>query len=235
MLLATNAKLQKSTKESERYLLAGLTLAPHSLSGFDVCKGASDGCRTSCNMWFSGLRVTPQARYRAVGLTRWFMEDRDSFLKQLNRDIAKHIRRAEQAQLTPVIRLNMGSDLDWLDVIRHWPCLQFIDYTKIRSRFESYLCGQLPSNYHLTFSRHEKHKESLLKKFLNSGGNVAQVFSADGLPDKHSVGGQIFPVISGDNHDVRLPELDGSGVIIGLRLKGTNASKHHARLSGFAT
>jgi hypothetical protein len=32
-----------------------------------------------------------------------------------------------------------------------------------------------------------------------------------------------------------LPELDGSGVIVGLRLKGTNAAKHQARLSGFAS
>jgi hypothetical protein len=163
------------------------------------------------------------------------MEDRESFLKQLNRDIARHIRRAEQAQLTPVVRLNMGSDLDWLEVIQQWPCLQFIDYTKIRSRFESYLNGDLPENYHLTFSRHEKHKDSLIERFLNLGGNVAHVFSEPELPDTLQVGQGTFPVISGDNHDVRLPELDGSGVIVGLRLKGTNASKHQARLSGFAS
>ena len=235
MLLATNHKLQKSTKESKPYLLAGLTLAPHSLSGFEVCNGASEGCRSSCNMWFSGLRVTPQARYRAVGLTRWLMEDRESFLRQLNRDIAKHIRRAEQAQLTPVVRLNMGSDLDWMEVIQQWPYLLFIDYTKIRSRFESHLSGQLPSNYHLTFSRHEKHKETLIERFLSLGGNVAQVFKEPELPKTLQIGGRSYAIISGDEHDVRLPELDGTGVVVGLKLKGTNASKDQARLSGFAS
>ncbi|GAB5444323.1 MAG: hypothetical protein Fues2KO_46720 [Fuerstiella sp.] len=235
MLLATNAKLQKSTPETESFLLAGLTLAPHGLSGFEVCNGASAGCRSSCNMWFSGLRVTPQARYRAVGLTRWLLEDRDSFLRQLHRDIARHVRRAEQAQLRPIIRLNMASDLDWLEVIERWPCTTFIDYTKIRSRFEKYLRRDLPENYFLTFSRHEKHKRTLLLKLLNAGGNVAQVFEKAELPQTANIGPQKFPVVDGDRHDVRLPEIDGSGVIVGLRLKGTNASKQKAKLSGFAS
>ena len=77
------------------------------------------------------------------------MEDRESFLRQLNRDIARHIRRAEQAQLTPVVRLNMGSDLDWMKVVQG-----------------------------------------------------------------------TFPVISGDNHDVRLPELDGSRLSDGMSTCG---------------
>lgn len=236
MLLATNAKLQRSTAQTAHILLTGLTLAPHSLSGFDVCSGASSGCRESCNSWFSGRRVTPVARYRAVGLTRWLFEDRQSFLEQLHRDIAKHVRRAERAQLRPVIRLNIGSDLDWTEVIERWPFVQFFDYTKVRSRFERYLNGQLPQNYALTFSRHEKHRDSMIRRFLTRGGNVAQVFDDhSAFPEVVSIARANFRVVDGEKHDVRLPEFDGSGVIVGLRLKGTTHTKEKARRAGFAT
>ena len=243
MLLRTNAKLQKSIPETARYLLTGLTLAPHSISGHNVCKGSSEGCRDSCNMLFSGLRVTPQARYAAIAQTLWLFQDRQSFLAQLNRDIWQHVRRAERAQLTPLIRLNMASDLDWFEVIQKWPTVGFFDYTKIRGRFEHYLNGKLPQNYHLTFSRHEKHSPELIQSFLIRGGNVAQVFDVayngqrqtfGDLPKFETVGGLQTPVIDGDKHDVRLPSVDGRGVIVGLRVKGTNAAKSVARETGFA-
>jgi hypothetical protein len=244
MLLQTNAKLLKSTEKTRQYLMAGLTLAPHSLSGRDVCKGSSAGCRESCNMWFSGRRVMPQSRYSAIAKTIWYFDDREAFIQQLHRDIARHVRRAEQAQLSPVIRLNMASDLDWISVIERWHGVAFIDYTKIRSRFERYLKGSLPENYHLTFSRHERHSVRLVSSFLKRGGNVAQVFDvpyhgATGmmgpLPELHQIGNLSAPVIDGDLHDVRLPQVDGCGVIVGLRVKGTNAAKSIARKSGFAT
>ena len=51
-LLSTNAKLQKTTGDAANYLVAGLTLAPHGLSGHQVCEGSSTGCRAACNLWF---------------------------------------------------------------------------------------------------------------------------------------------------------------------------------------
>ena len=243
MLLRTNSKLLKSIPETAKYLLTGLTLAPHSISGHNVCKGSSKGCRDSCNMLFSGLRVTPQARYAAIAQTLWLFDDRQSFVAQLHRDIGQHVRRAERAQLNPLIRLNMASDLDWLEVIDKWPTVTFFDYTKIRGRFEQYLNGKLPENYHLTFSRHEKHSPELIESLLSRGGNVAQVFDVayngqrkmfGPLPEFETVGSLQASVIDGDKHDVRLPNIDGSGVIVGLRVKGTNAAKESARESGFA-
>ncbi len=243
MLLRTNAKLLKSIPETAKYLLTGLTLAPHSISGHNVCKGSSDGCRDSCNMLFSGLRVTPQARFASIAQTLWLFEDPASFVAQLHRDIGQHVRRAERAQLKPLIRLNMASDLDWLEVIQKWPTVTFFDYTKIRGRFEQYLNGKLPENYHLTFSRHEKHSPELIESFLKRGGNVAQVFDVTyngqrkifgPLPKFETVGSLRVSVTDGDRHDVRLPQVDGRGVIVGLRVKGTNAAKESARESGFA-
>ena len=106
------------------------------------------------------------------------------------------------------------------------------------------LAGKLPGNYALTFSRHEKHHGATIRSYLRRGGNVAQVFDVDYYPAVGRVGdlpatvrvhGQEFAVVDGDKHDVRLPTVDGRGVIIGLRLKGTNAAKSRARQNGFAT
>ncbi|WP_261342708.1 hypothetical protein [Posidoniimonas corsicana] len=41
-------------------------------------------------------------------------------------------------------------------------------------------------------------------------------------------------MIDADKHDVRLPSVDGWGVVCGLRLKGTNAAKARGRATGFA-
>jgi hypothetical protein len=53
-LLRTNAKLAKNRGPAAGYAISGLTLAPHGLSGHQVCAGSSVGCRASCNLWFSG-------------------------------------------------------------------------------------------------------------------------------------------------------------------------------------
>lgn len=242
MLLATNAKLKKSTDKTRQYLIAGLTLAPHGISGHQVCDEHSVACAAACNMWFSGRRVTGPARKAAIEKTKWFFEDRKSFLYALDKDIARHVRRCERMQVTPAGRLNMGSDLDWTDVISKWPDVIWYDYTKIRSRFEDYLAGNLPENYYLTFSRHEGHTDDTVSKFLLAGGNVAQVFNITyfpgrtvaPMPPSHKINGVRFPVVSGDEHDLRLPWIDGTGKIIGLALKGTNASKKRAIAKGFA-
>ena len=242
-LLRTNAKLGKTPSDASRYLIAGLTLAPHGLSGHQVCAGRSAGCAASCNLWFAGQRVTPAARNRAITDTRDLFADRPAFLDRLNRDIDRHVQRAQCDQLIPLVRLNVASDLDWVDVVENWPSVQFYDYTKIVARFRQYLAGELPNNYTLTFSRHEKHHHATIGSFLSRGGNVAQVFDVDyypavgrigKLPENAKVSGRLYRVVDGDKHDVRLPHVDGRGVIIGLRLKGTNAAKSRARQNGFA-
>jgi hypothetical protein len=169
--------------------------------------------------------------------------DRQAFVEGLNLDIARHVRHAEREQRIPLVRLNVASDLDWSDVISQWPTVQFYDYTKIRSRFEAYLRGDLPRNYALTFSRHERHHHATIASYLRRGGNVAQVFDVPYHPQSGKYGklpeaitshGVTASVVDGDNHDVRLPNTDGLGVVVGLRLKGTNAAKARARAAGFA-
>ncbi|TWT66925.1 hypothetical protein Pla123a_43540 [Posidoniimonas polymericola] len=240
-LLRTNAKLAKAGPDN--YLVAGLALAPHGLSGHQVCPASTVGCRAACNLWFSGQRVVPAARQRAIRDTQWLAEDRRGFLAQLHHDIAQHARRADRALLRPMVRLNVGSDLDWREVIERWPEVQFYDYTKVLSRFRAYLDGKLPPNYALTFSASERSHPATLASFLRRGGNVAAVFAVDYYPACGRIGplprsvrywGAEWPVIDADKHDIRLPSVDGRGVVCGLRLKGTNAAKARGRATGFA-
>ena len=240
-LLRTNTKLNKVCG---RYRVSGLTFAPHGLSGHQVCPESSSGCRASCNGWWSGQRVTPQARKRALADTMWFHAEPHKFKAQLDRDIWLHSHYCAKRHLIPLVRLNVASDLFWADTIKNWPHVTFYDYTKVRSRFRSFLDGKLPSNYHLTYSVSERSHMSTVASYLRAGGNVAQVFDVDYYPSCGRIGelptdvkiwGKRWPVVDGDQHDVRLPATDGSGVVVGLRLKGTNAAKSRGRKSGFAT
>lgn len=242
-LLGTNAKLSKTAGDAAKYFAAGLTLAPASLSGHNVCNASTIGCRSACLAHFSGRRVSRVARAKALRDTLRYFDDRAGFLADLDRDIAAHVRKAEQLQLVPIVRLNVGSDLDWCDVVARWSGVQFYDYTKVQSRFRRYLAGQLPSNYSLTFSASERTTDAQLRDVLEQGGNVATVFDVLYNPQQGKIGplpktvalaGRRFRVVDGDRHDVRLPEIDGRSVVIGLRLKGTNAAKSGARQHLFA-
>lgn len=78
----------------------------------------------------------------------------------------------------------------------------------------AYLAGELPPNYHLTYSRSERKGDDLAcLAFLESGGNVAIVFRNE-LPATWKG----YDVINGDESDLRFR--DGSGKVIGLVEKG---------------
>jgi hypothetical protein len=92
-----------------------------------------------------------------------------------------------------------------------------VDYTKSVKRALEHARGQLPSNYHLTFSRSETNEAQCLE-VLAAGGNVAVVF-AGSFPVEY-LG---FPVINGDAHDLR--HLDPRGCVVALSPKGTRAKR----------
>ena len=76
---------------------------------------------------------------------------------------------------------------------------------------ETFLSGELPSNYHLTFFV-RKLIARLPKLVLEIGGNVAVVF-IDQLPQTWNG----FEVVNGDESD---SFLDKQGVVVGLIEKG---------------
>ena len=93
-----------------------------------------------------------------------------------------------------------------------YPDVQFYDYTKHFNRMEKYVRGEMPKNYHLTYSRSECNQK-LVEIIAELGGNIATVFRNE-LP-KTWLGKE---VINGDETDLRF--LDGENKIVGLIEKG---------------
>lgn len=219
LLSTANPKIQKGAKLG--YLSFILHLAPADLSGKEVCPKRTAGCTLAClntagrgGMFKKGenTNMIQQARIRK---TRWFFEDRESFMEQLEKDINLGIKQARRLGLTPVFRLNGTSDLSWekyklkgsdKNVFEMFDNIQFYDYTKVLGRKVSKY-----KNYHLTFSAADGNDADVAKA-VSAGMNVAMVF--DKLPAEY-MGRE---VINADDTDLRF--LDPKGVIAGLKAKG---------------
>jgi hypothetical protein len=224
-LTSSNAKIIKGEKRG--YMTFGLHLAPADLSGFNVCKCASDGCRAAC-LNTAGRGVYSKTQNTRIQKTREFFSDKGKFMTQLVKEIEGCLRKAAKKEVTPCFRLNLTSDLPWESIkykgkslMELFPKAIFYDYTKNPSRMTSFLTKKFPKNYHLTFSRSESNGV-LCPPILRSKGTVAIVFRG-GLPAKW----RGFKVVDGDIDDLRF--LDRKGCVVGLKQKG----KAKKDLTGF--
>ena len=219
LLTAGNAKIVKGEKLG--YITKGLHFAPANLSGHEVCRWRSKGCTMSClNTAGRGqMQNTQDAR---IAKTKLFFEKQFDFLVKLSKEITSSIKSAVKKEMEAVFRLNLTSDITWefvffdeekpQTIFDKFPETQFYDYTKSFQRMAQFLNGEMPSNYHLTFSRSENNQK-LVEMVLEMGGNVAVVFR-DRLPKTWKG----FEVINGDENDLRF--LDKQGVVVGLIEKG---------------
>ena len=148
-----------------------------------------------------------------------FFKERQTFLDMLWKEIESSIKSATRKAMIPCFRLNLTSDLPFHKiknagetVLDAFKGVQFYDYTPDPKRFTSYLAGDLPSNYHLTFSRKEDN-ELLCDSLFASGGNIAAVFRNQ-LPQSW----KSRTIVDGDEDDLRF--LDPKNVVVGLVEKG---------------
>lgn len=238
-LLGENAKLAKMN--GREYLIRGLAIAPHMRSGFNVCPEAGF-CSAVCNLWFSGRTVTAPVRNAMINRARFFVDDQRGFYDQLTIELGQHARRAKRKRIKPLCRLNVASDLDFESVAIQNDHIQFYDYTKVWSRCVRVLRGFFPDNYELTYSYSERAKTRNLVSWLAAGHNVSVVFDTDyypqsgrigDLPTEWRIGRKTWQVIDGDKHDMRLRKFDGSGVIVGLRFKGSRKLLDESVRRGF--
>ncbi len=212
----TNTKLAKSAGSEVR--IFGLSMAPHTIGGYNVCPSATPGCIAAC------INTAGQGVYRSVQAGRLakklaFFQHRDAFVALLKREISNAVKTAARKGYRVAIRLNVFSDLPWeksCDVIQSFPSVQFYDYTKRAERL-----GHIPPNYYLTLSHSESNEETC-RKAIADGHNVAVPF----LTTKYRVWGEDrpkeyygVPTIDGDAHDVRFLDLRG-GYVVALRAKG---------------
>ena len=219
LLTLGNTKTVKG--EAMGYQTYIMHLAPSTLSGYNTCPMASTGCAAAClNTAGRGrFTTTQEARIRK---TKWFFEDRETFMAQLVKDITAAIRKAGREGFVPVFRLNGTSDIRWetvpvggfRNIMEMFPTVMFYDYTKLQNRRD------LPSNYHLTFSRSEENYAAV-DMMMVQGYNTAIVF--DNFPEIYNG----YKVIDGTETDLRF--LDEKGVVVGLLAKG----KAKNDMSGF--
>jgi hypothetical protein len=205
-LLGKSPKINKSDSLSE-YENFVMYLAPHTVSGVNICPFASNGCAKAC-LYTSGRGRFTSVQETRIRRTRHYIENRPDFLKRLKAEVLFHSTVNDKI----AVRLNGTSDINFNSFIRHMgkicPNVIFYDYTKnIRQAIKSL---DIP-NYHVTFSRSESNKQECFLALAN-GINVAVVFNE--IPSEYYG----VPVINGDISDTRF--LDAKGHIIGLSAKG---------------
>jgi hypothetical protein len=211
------------------YMTYILHLAPAKLSGYETCAKRTIGCTDAClnlagrgGMFKRGenTNVIQKARIRK---TKMFFEDRNGFMQLLVADMKLAIKQSAKKGLIPVFRLNGTSDLAWekysvnvdgieySNIFKAFPYVQFYDYTKILGRRVSGI-----SNYSLTFSAADGNELDVYRA-IGQGYNVAVVFGLKktvAMPETYL--GR--PVFNGDESDLRF--LDPKGVVVGLYAKG---------------
>jgi hypothetical protein len=145
--------------------------------------------------------------------TRFFYEDRETFMQVLIHEIKKSKRYAERMGFGFSIRLNGTSDISPLafrymnrNILDIFPDVMFYDYSKRPHAMEESMAH---ANYDITFS-YDGANWSHCLEYLRKGGNVAVVFFGDELPKTYTG----WKVIDGNNSDVRY--MDEKGCVVGL-------------------
>ena len=128
-----NAKTVKGQKYG--YMTAVLYLAPSNESGFNVCPMASQGCKKAC-LYTAGHGAFSNVKQGRINKTRLYIQERDSFLDQLRKEINAFIVKAKKRNLIPCIRLNGTSDISWENtgLMEEFKNITFYDYSKIYKR-----------------------------------------------------------------------------------------------------
>ncbi len=217
LLTSGNAKITKG--EAFGYITKGIHLAPANLSGYEVCRWRSKGCTMAC-LNTAGRGQMNSVQQSRIAKTKLFFEQKMDFFAKLSKEIASTIKSSLKKEMQAVFRLNLTSDISWeneinedgVTIFEKFGKTQFYDYTKSFKRMKAFLNGELPSNYHLTFSCSESN-EKIAKLVLEMGGNVAVVFRNQ-LPSTWNG----VEVVNGDESDLRF--LDKQGVVVGLIEKG---------------
>lgn len=227
----TNPKTIKGQKYG--YKTAVLYMAPHTLSGVNLCAMAEIAqCAGPClNTAGNPTYAAAKARGR-LNKAYFYLDDPHGFMNQMVREIYRFVERTRAQGYIPLVRLNGTQDIRWecitvrLDartarmlgvsvgvypnVMSLFPGVQFYDYTKLVNR------KGVPSNYDLTFSY------SGVAAFLPyvmqaraAGMRIAVVFR-----NKKSIPSTFLGMecVDGDDSDIR--HLDPQGVVVALYAKG---------------
>lgn len=209
----------KTVKGLKKGVMTGvLYMAPNDIGGYQVCPNATTGCIGAC-LYTSGHGRFTKTQEARINRTKWFFEGRDSFMATLVKNVRALIAKAEREGFVPAVRLNGTSDIAWekIKVVDNgveyrslmdlFPNIQWYDYTKVLGRKRAL---SLP-NYHLTFSLAEDN-DLEAREALRQGYNVAVVMDLGRNDPKPATWGG-FPVVDGDETDVRFMDPAGSHIV----------------------
>jgi hypothetical protein len=214
-LVNSSSKLIKGLKKNvETY---GIYLAPHNLSGFQVCPNSTTDCRNFC-LFSSGRSKfdakIPKAR---ITKTKMLFEQPEKFGNIMRKEINNASKLAAKKGHDFVLRMNLTSDISpedyaGVNLLKEYSHLKFYDYSKSPKRLELL---KKYANYFLTFSYDGFEKTwKTCEEFLQNNGNVSVVFYPE-IPKTFKK----YKVIDGDLDDLRY--LDERGCIVGLKYKRT--------------
>lgn len=245
---ATNPKLAKSGKTIPEYRTKGLTLAPSTMSGIDVCPAASKECRSACLGSAAGRAHMAPVKKARIDKTNKYFTHPHLFYAKIDREITAAKKSAGRDGQKLAVRLNVASDIPHEHLAKglfnKHKDVSFYDYTKIKGRLAH---KGKPDNYHLTLSstgvNHPDSNWSAVRKHLDNGGVAAMAFRVSSLGkgkkdlpttvhDEET--GKKYRVIDGDEHDHRHLDKeyhgisDKEGVIAGLRFKGGSTNIERA-------
>lgn len=216
--VASSSKIAKGLKYNEMTYI--LYLAPAEQSGYNVCPGSTEECRTACltESGHNRIDVKKNAINKArIAKTKLFFEHREFFMSWLVTEITKAKIDAGMKGYQFSVRINGTSDISLVsfklngkNILEIFPLVQFYDYTKVANRFK---LTEKYSNYDLTYSFSGYNMLQSMELLQSDKGRVAMVFEGKVLP-KTFMG---IEVIDGDEYDMRY--YDAKNVIVGLKFK----------------
>ena len=190
-LLGTNSKIDKSLKVYPEYEASILQLLPnkHLCVNYKLCI-------KTC-LAFKGLaKVYPSVIKSRKAKSEYFVNDTDTFIKQLIREIKNQEKRALKKNKKAVVRLNGFTDIDYekFGIFKLFPNVQFYDYS---ADYERVLNNNNP-NLHYTFS----YKGNNLKECIELLKNDVSIAVID-IPENQFFNDYDVEHIDGDKHDFR--------------------------------
>ena len=190
-LLGTNSKIDKSLKVYPEYEASILQLLPnkHLCVNYKLCI-------KTC-LAFKGLaKVYPSVIKSRKAKSEYFVNDTDTFIKQLIKEIKNQEKRALKKNKKPVVRLNGFTDIDYekFGIFKLFPNVQFYDYS---ADYERVLNNNNP-NLHYTFS----YKGNNLKECIELLKNDVSIAVID-IPENQFFNDYEVEHIDGDKHDFR--------------------------------
>ena len=216
-LLSTSAKTDTSIAHG---FLTGILYFPpaEDFGAGSSCPGhVLAKCKDPCLVESSGRMGMPTAK--AARMWRWtlFTQARPLFLQQLHKEIYALELRAAKNGFLAAVRLNGGSDINWLTVdptlFSAHPNVQFYEYTKYLVS-KRYLDRQPSNMYTIASYSGIPEYQPIVNKALANGMSLAVVFRGKPFPATF-LG---LPVVDGDAHD--LVFLHKQQCVVGLKAKG---------------